>query len=93
MTLVNALIVTAIYSPARERWEIHAPHATKEDFVSVALALTNLASRPELFEREIDDDMLARALDAYRQAGRVDDAADHETAMREALAAALGVTP
>ena len=39
-------------------------------------------------QRQIPDDMLSRALGAYREHG-AEDGADHEDAMREALEAAL----
>jgi hypothetical protein len=51
------------------------------------------ASLRHLALGEVTDDMLARAIAAYHECGRVDCEADFQDAMREALHAALNEAP
>jgi hypothetical protein len=57
---------------------------------SCPLCASKLAPKERL---HVTDDMLARALGAYYAVGRLEDEADFQNAMREALAAALEIMP
>ena len=69
-------------------WNVNAPHSHTATYVCA-----ECGAHLRVVEARVTDDMLAAALGAYYAVGRLDDEADFQNAMREALAAALGVMP